>query len=431
LTPFNLLAILISLAAVFAWVNARFIRLPNTIGLLILSLLFSVGLVVLGDMGLKGSGVLTGILEQMNFSEALLNGMLGALLFAGALHLDLKDLRERRWIIATLATVGTLSSAAVVGVGSWLLFGWLGMGIPLLHALLFGALISPTDPIAVGAILRKAGVPPSLMVKISGESLFNDGVGVVLFLLLLELATGVQGHGAGMTHEALTGSGALFARVGGTLQIIGIEVGGGILAGLLLGWVTYLLLASVDNYQVEVLLTVALVTGGYALAQHLGVSGPLAMVVAGLLIGNPGRKLAMSQEVLEHMDPFWEMVDELLNAVLFVMIGLEFMILDFDSRILAAGLLIIPLVVGARGLSVGLPVAILRKWYRFSPHAVKILTWSGLRGGISVALVLSLPPGPTRNLLLTTTYIVVVFSIVVQGLTVGPFARKLEKSGMT
>jgi CPA1 family monovalent cation:H+ antiporter len=261
------------------------------------------------------------------------------------------------------------------------------------------------------------------MVKISGESLFNDGVGVVLFILILELAMGTGGHGIA-AHEAAAG-GQISSGLGQVFHLVSLEVGGGILFGLALGWVVYLLLASVDNYQVEILLTVALVTGGYALAQELGVSGPLAMVVAGLLIGNPGRKLAMSDEVIEHMDPFWELIDEFLNAVLFVMIGLEVMILDFDGRFLIAGLVAIPLVMGARWVSVGLPISILRRWRVFSPHAVKIMTWSGLRGGISVALVLTLQPGPTRDLLLTTTYIVVIFSIVVQGLTVGPLARRL------
>jgi CPA1 family monovalent cation:H+ antiporter len=426
LDAFNLLAILISLAAIFAWANARFIRLPNTIGLLILSLLFSLCLVLLGDAGWAGSDALTRILEGVDLSEALLNGMLGALLFAGALHLDLDDLRERRWVIATLATVGVLISTTVVGFGSWLLFRWLGLEIPLIHAFLFGALISPTDPITVGAILRKAGVPPSLMVKISGESLFNDGVGVVLFILILELATGTGGHGTAAAHGVVAGAGEAQLGIQQILHLAGLEIGGGILFGLALGWIVYLLLASVDDYQVEILLTVAMVTGGYALAQQLGVSGPLAMVVAGLLIGNPGRKLAMSDEVIEHMDPFWELVDEFLNAVLFVMIGLEVMILDFDGRFLVAGLAAIPLVMAARWMSVGVPITILRSWRTFSPHVVKILTWSGLRGGISVALVLSIQPGPTRDLLLTTTYIVVIFSIVVQGLTVGPLARRLS-----
>jgi CPA1 family monovalent cation:H+ antiporter len=419
---FDLLAVLITLAAVFAWVNARFIRLPNTIGLLILTLLFSLCIIILGDAGWGASERLTRIMEGVRFDDALLNGMLGALLFAGALHLDLKDLKERRWVIATLATMGVLISTTVVGFGSWILFRWLGMEIPLIHAFLFGALISPTDPIAVGAILRKAGVPPSLMVKISGESLFNDGVGVVLFILILELATGTGGHGAAAHQAAEEGQ----MMVGQVLHLVGLEVGGGLLFGLLLGWIAYLLLASVDEYQVEILLTVAIVTGGYALAQRLGVSGPLAMVVAGLLIGNPGRRLAMSAEVIEHMDPFWELVDEFLNAVLFVMIGLEVMILDFDGRFLVAGLAAIVLVTGARWISVGIPVTLLQRWRSFSPHVIKILTWSGLRGGISVALVLSLPTGAVRDLLLTVTYVVVIFSIVVQGLTVGPLARKLS-----
>jgi CPA1 family monovalent cation:H+ antiporter len=349
----------------------------------------------------------------VNFDEALLNGMLGALLFAGALHININDLRDQKWIITSLATLGVLLSTALVGVGAWWLFGLVGVEIPFMVALLFGSLISPTDPIAVGAILKNAGVPKSLQVKITGESLFNDGVGVVLFLLLLALATDGGGHPL---------------DPGQILNLLGVEIVGGLVFGGAMGWAVYRMLKTVDAYNVEVLLTLAIVTGGYALAQYLHVSGPLAMVVAGLLIGNRGRSLAMSERTVHHLDTFWELADEFLNAVLFVMIGMEVLLLHLAPGYLAAGLLAIPLVLGARFISVGLPVSILRNLRDFSPHAVKILTWSGLRGGISVALALSLPPGDTRNLLLAVTYVVVIFSIVVQGLSVGPLARKLAGS---
>jgi len=408
---FDLVAVLVTLAAVFGWVNHRFLGLPATIGLMVLSMVFSLGLVALGKAGLGDTLPLVEALERVDFDEALLNGMLGALLFAGALHIDVNDLRDQKWVIGLLASAGVLLSTFLVGAGAWVVFGWVGLSVPFVYCLLFGALISPTDPIAVGAILRSAGVPPSLLIKITGESLFNDGVGVVLFLVILEMAGG--GHGSGEIGMAQVAT------------LLGVEVVGGFLFGGLLGWVVYRMLRAVDAYQVEILLTLALVTGGYALAQALHVSGPLAMVVAGLLIGNQGRSLAMSERTVRHLDSFWELADEFLNSVLFVMIGIEVLLLEFAPAFLVAGLLAIPLVLGSRFVSVGIPVQLLKSIRSFSPHAIPILTWSGLRGGISVALALSLPPGTTRDLLLAVTYVVVTFSIVVQGLTVGLLARRL------
>jgi CPA1 family monovalent cation:H+ antiporter len=430
LDTFNLLALFITLAAVFGWFNLRYVRLPTTIGLMVISLLFSLALVVLGRAGVADTEWFTGLVATLDFDETLLKGMLGALLFAGALHIDINDLLRQKWVISLLATVGVLTSTFLVGSGAWFLFGWLGMDIPFLFALLFGALISPTDPIAVGAILRKAGVPHSLLTKITGESLFNDGVGVVLFIIILELATGVGGHGpteaAGLAAaSAHAGAEVSTITLSQVLHLLGMEVLGGLAFGGLLGWVAYRMLRAVDAYQVEIGLTLAIVTGGYALATALHISGPLAMVVAGLLVGNRGRALAMSRTTVEHLDSFWEMVDEILNAVLFVMIGVEVLLLDFPPAYLVAGLLAIPMVLLARFASVGIPVQVLKGFRSFTPHVVKILTWSGLRGGISVALALSLPPGPTRNLLVSVTYIVVVFSIVVQGLTVGAVTRRL------
>ncbi|HKJ03862.1 MAG TPA: sodium:proton antiporter [Longimicrobiales bacterium] len=416
MTTFDLASALVTLAALLAWANHRYVRLPPTIGVMVLSMLFSLALVGMGGLGFHASEVVEGLMLDVDFSQALLNGMLGALLFAGALHLNLNELREKKLEISVLATVGVLLSTAVVGVGAMVVFRALGLDVPTVYCFLFGALISPTDPIAVGAILKTAGVPQSLQVKISGESLFNDGVGVVLFILILEVATGSSGHDGGSAGASLET----------VLRLLAVEVGGGLLFGLAVGWIIYRLLRSVDNYQVEVLLTLAIATGGYSLAHALHVSGPLAMVVAGLLIGNHGRLFAMSPVVVEHMYGFWELVDELLNAVLFVLIGLEVLVLDLDARIALAGLAAIPLVLLARFASVGLPVSLIRPFVRFSPHAVKILTWSGLRGGISVALALSLPAGHVRDILVTVTYVVVVFSILVQGLSVGPVARRLS-----
>jgi CPA1 family monovalent cation:H+ antiporter len=420
---FDLLAVLITLAAGLGWLNHRFLRLPATIGLMVLSMIFSLGLVAFGKTGIADLGFLIAALERIDLDEALLNGMLGALLFAGALHININDLWDNRWVISLLATVGVLLSAVLVAGGVWFLFRWLGLEIPFVFAFLFGALISPTDPIAVGAILRKAGVPKSLLVKITGESLFNDGVGVVLSLLILEAAVGGGGHGAGAeVHEIASAGGVSLSEV---LNLLAVEVFGGFLFGGVMGWLVYRMLRSVDAYQVEILLTLALVTGGYALAQALHVSGPLAMVVAGLLIGNRGRALAMSETTVQHLDSFWELTDDFLNSVLFVMIGIEVLILDLGPGFLVAGIVTIPLVLSARFLSVGAPVQLLKRFRGFSPHAIKILTWSGLRGGISVALALSLPPGEHRDLLVAVTYVVVTFSIVVQGVTVGGMARRL------
>jgi CPA1 family monovalent cation:H+ antiporter len=406
---FNILALLITLAAAFSWVNHRFIRLPTTIGVMIISLAFSLGLVGLGKAGVGGPGVIRDMLSAIDFNATLLQGMLGALLFAGALHIDLDDLKEKKWVIALLATVGVLLSTLLVGLLSFWMFQAVGFQVPLVLCLLFGALISPTDPIAVGAILRKAGVPHSLLTKITGESLFNDGVGVVVFLVILGVASG--GHGVSTLEVA---------------HILVVEILGGLLFGGIIGWIAYRMLRSVDNYQVEILITLAIVTGGYALAQELHISGPLAMVVSGLLIGNRGKALAMSEVTVERLELFWELVDEFMNALLFVMIGIEVLILDLAPGYLLAGLVAIPLVIGVRFVSVGIPVTGLRLFRGFSDHAVKILTWSGLRGGISVALALSIPEGPNRPLLVTATYVVVLFSIVVQGLTVGRVAQRLS-----
>jgi Na+:H+ antiporter len=405
---FNLIALLTTLAALFAWVNHRYLRFPVTIGLMIISLAFSAGLVLLTWAGAVGTEPFVEILSRIRFDEAVLQGMLGALLFAGALHVKIDELRKHKLLIGTLATVGVISSTLLVGFGTYALFGLIGLDVPLIYALVFGALISPTDPIAVGAILKKAGVPKNLETTITGESLFNDGVGVVVFLVILGLATG-------------EGS----ATLGEIPRLLAVEVGGGLVFGAAMGWIVYHMLASVDQYQVEILLTLAIVTGGYAAAQALHISGPLAMVVAGLLVGNRGRSFAMSKRTVERLDDFWELIDEFLNAILFVMIGVEIIVLELDPFLGIAGLLTIPLVLSARFLSVGGPVLSLRRFGAVPAHAVKVLTWGGLRGGISVALALSLPPGAERDAILTVTYVVVVFSIVVQGLTVGPLVSRL------
>jgi CPA1 family monovalent cation:H+ antiporter len=334
--------------------------------------------------------------------------MLSFLLFAGALHVNLFDLARQKWVIATLATAGVLGATVLVGSSVFVLFWLLGLDVPFIYCLLFGALIAPTDPIAVLGILKSAGAPKSLEVKITGESLFNDGVAVVTFLVLSEIAFG---------GEQVTMS--------GVLELFAKEAMGGLLFGLAAGSIAYLMLRRVDNYQVEVLITLALAAGSYAAAEHLHISAPITVVVAGLLIGNHGRNGAMSQLTQQHLDNFWELVDEVLNAVLFVLIGLEILVLTLSAQYLLAGILTIPLVLLSRTVSAGLPIAFMRRFRSFSPGVVAILTWGGLRGGISVALALSLPAGETRDLLVTVTYCVVVFSILVQGLTLGPVVRAM------
>ncbi len=398
---FEITAILITLAALFSYFNERYVGMPSTIGLMFISLVISLGLIAMANFGLDVESRAESVLADIDFSELLLHGMLGFLLFAGALHINLGDLLQQKWIISSLATVGVLTSTLIVASFTWILLRSLGLDLPIIYCLLFGALISPTDPIAVLGILKSANAPKSLETKITGESLFNDGVGVVVFIVLLDIVRG--------GHEIDAAQVLLFF-----LQ----EVVGGAVFGLATGFVVYWMIKSVDNYPVEILLTMALVTGTYALAETLHLSAPIAVVVAGLLIGNQGRALAMSEKTCEHLDSFWELVDEILNAVLFVLIGLEILVLQFNLSYLLAGLAAIPLVLAARWVSVGIPISLLRLRREFSPHVVKIMTWGGLRGGISVAMALSLPSGPERDGILAVTYTVVVFSILVQGLTI-------------
>ncbi len=404
------IAILISLAAIFSYINYRYLKIPSTIGLLAIALLMSLGIVVLGKMGFPIETHAKTLLKGIDFNEALMQGMLSALLFAGALHVHLEELAKQKWVVAILASVGVIASTFMVGYASFYIFGFLGLDIPLIYCLLFGSLISPTDPIAVLGILKTVGASKSLETKIAGESLFNDGVAVVVFLVLLSFVGGSHGD-----------QGALDAM--GVAKLFGQEAIGGAIFGYVIGYITFRMLASIDNYQVEILLTLGLVLGGYALASAFHLSGPIAIVVAGLMIGNKGRKYAMSDKTREHLDNFWELIDEILNAMLFVLIGLEVLVLTFDSQYLLAGAVMIPVVLLIRFISVGVPVSILKLSHSFTPKIVRILTWGGLRGGISIALVLTLPAGQEREALLVITYVIVIFSILVQGLTVGKLVK--------
>lgn len=408
---FSVIAILVTLAAVFSYINHRFIGLPVTIGVMLVALAFSLGLLLLSAAGVDLESDADRILASIDFDETVLQGMLSFLLFAGALHINLDDLAQQKWVIAILSSIGLLISTFLVGFGAFYLFPLADVHIPLIYCLLFGALISPTDPIAVLSILKSLGAPKSLEIKIAGESLFNDGVAVVVFLIMLEIAAG--GEAVGVRH---------------IFELFTLEALGGAIFGLILGVATYWMLKSVDNYQVEILLTLALVSGGYALALALHLSGPIAIVVAGLMIGNQGRTFAMSDQTRDHLDTFWELVDEILNAILFALIGLELLVISLSANTILAGVLAIPLVIFARLIAVGVPVSIMKRFRTFSPRVIRILTWGGLRGGISVALALSLPPGPVREAILTITYIVVIFSISVQGLTIGPFVTRAVRA---
>ena len=406
---FDIAAICLALTALLAYLNHRFVRLPTTIGVMAIALVISLGIVVLDvlgwDFGLRQYE--ESLLKSIDFSEVLMQGMLSFLLFAGALHIDLRALHTHRFQVAMLALGGTVLSTLVVGYVMSLVLPWIGIDLPLTYCFLFGALISPTDPIAVMGILKSAGAPRSLELVIAGESLFNDGVGVVVFALLLGV---------------LEGGAPTFS--GGALLLLQ-EAGGGILFGLVLGYVTYRLLRSIDQYQVEVLLTLAAVMGGYALASHLHVSGPLAMVVTGLVIGNSGRAHAMSDTTRRYVDMFWELIDEILNALLFVLLGMEVLVLAISKELLLAGGAAILVTLLARTVSAGLPIAALERVFELPPRSSRVLVWGGLRGGISVALALSLPYGPARDVILTLTYCVVAFSILVQGLSIGTLVRRV------
>ena len=410
----NTIAILLTLSAVFSYLNYRFIKLPTTIGIMLISLVISLCILISGKLGLFDiSQQVSTLIKGIDFHTALINGMLSFLLFAGALHINLNELSKQKWVIMILATMGVASSTFILGGMSWIILNALELNISFIYCLLFGALISPTDPIAVLGILKTVGIPKTLEVKIAGESLFNDGVAVVIFLVLLGIATG--------QNEATVSSiSLLFIQ----------EAIGGAVYGLIIGGLCFYMLRSVNNYQVEILLTLALVMGGYALASALHISGPIAMVVAGLLIGNHGRVLAMSKSTREHLDTFWELIDEILNAVLFLLIGLEVLILVYHTEYFLAALAIIPVALLARYISVSIPIYLLKNVRDFSPGVKRLMTWGGLRGGISVALALSLPHGIEREVILAVTYALVIFSIIVQGLTLGSLVKHVQREAL-
>ena len=412
---FTIISIVIVLTAVFGFLNVRFLKLPTTIGVLVIAIVFS-GLLLLGrPLFPEFYNSLHDLVLEIDFTTVLLDIMLGFLLFAGAMHTHVGQLKEQMAPIITFATAGVLASTFLIGGFAYLILNWLHFDIEFIYCLLFGALISPTDPIAVLGILKEAKAPANLEAKFVGESLFNDGVGVVIFLTIFQVARGKTGE----------------IEAGEIAELFAVEVLGGIALGLVLGYLCYRILRSIDDYDVEVLVTLAVVMGGSLLAHQFHVSGPLAMVVAGLFVGNETvRNRAMSDRTEQYLDKFWELLDLLMNAVLFVIIGLEVMVLHFEDHYLLAAGLIIPAVLLARLASLYLPVKYFESRLAFIPRTHWILTWGGLRGGISIALALSLTADMHRELFIVITYCTVIFSIVVQGLTVKPLIERIHKGAV-
>nr|WP_321232683.1 sodium:proton antiporter [uncultured Psychroserpens sp.] len=410
---YEIASVLIVLSALFGYINVKFLKLPITIGLMLITIVFTIIVVAIGQFDDTLLLREKELILQIDFKTVLLDIMLSFLLFAGALHTNFNQLKIQRWPVLVFATLGVLVSTFLVGILTYYLLQLLGVNVAFIYCLLFGSLISPTDPIAVLGILKKAGAPKKLETKIVGESLFNDGVGVVVFLTIFAIA-------------AKPDAAIEFSEIA---KLFGQEVLGGIGLGLILGYITYKLLKSIDDYEVEVIITIATVMGGSLLAHHWHLSAPLAMVTAGLIVGNDTvRQSAMSEITETYVDKFWELIDVLLNTILFVMIGMEMLVLNFEFNYVIAGLIAVPLVLLCRYVSLWLPIKFFDKKLEFVKHTNLIMTWGGLRGGISIALALSLTQEMNRELFLVMTYIIVVFSIIGQGLTVEPVIKRLSKN---
>ncbi len=406
---YEAITIIVCFTAAFAYITERFTKWPTVIGITLFSLIGSLVLIFAGKLFPQVETGAKALAATINFPVLLMKGMLGLLLFAGSIQMSERELKRERIAITALSTIGTVISVGLVGLMVYGLLPLLGLHIDFIYCLIFGAIISPTDPIAVLSILRGAGIPKSLEVKISGESLFNDGVAVVIFTSLLEIAQ----HG--MNALSISDIALLFAR----------QAVGGILYGMALGYTGFRLIRPINSYQVEVMITIALVVGGYALAEWLHVSGPLAMVVAGIITGNKGRNEAMSPVSRDYLSKFWELIDEVLNAVLFLLIGLEMLLVPVNTTVMLFGSISILLLLLARWVSVAIPTRALRRWISFEKGAIRILTWGGLRGGLSLALALSISEGMGRDVFVPATYMIVVFSILVQGLTIGKVAKRV------
>ncbi|MDF4202760.1 sodium:proton antiporter [Maribacter sp. SA7] len=409
---FTIISVLVFLSAIFGYINARFLKLPNSIGLMLITILFTLAVFLIGYIDDTLINAERYIITQIDFKSVLLDIMLSFLLFAGALHTNFEQLKVQRWPILVFSTLGVLVSTFLVGTSMYYLLQLIGMEISFIYCLLFGSLISPTDPIAVLGILKKAGAPKALETKIVGESLFNDGVGVVVFLTIFQLASATE-----VAVSPLD-----------IVELFGVEVIGGLALGLALGWGTWKLMKSIDDYDIEVIITLATVMVGTLIAQKFHLSAPLAMVAAGLVVGNDTvRNSAMSETTETYVDKFWELLDILLNTLLFVLIGMEMLVLSFKTEYVIAGLLAIPLVLICRYLSLLIPIKFFEKKLDFVPRTNLVMTWGGLRGGISIALALGLSDDMHRDAFLVITYIVVVFSIIGQGLTVERLIKRVVK----
>lgn len=417
---FTIFSAVITVVALSGYANYKLVHLPDTVGITAVALLISLATVAVGQRVPQVTAWGQLAVRGLDFPDLVFHGLLGLLLFAGSLHVDVAGLARARWLVVVLATAGVLISTVLVGFAFFYVAGLAGMPLTLLESFLFGALISPTDPIAAMGLLGKAGVPPSLLTKITGEALFNDGTGVVAFVVLLGLVEGA--HGLSAVH----GAGPPVAQPGASAitMLLAQQILGGAVFGLGVGYFGILLLRSVDSYAVETLITLAMATGGYAAADALKVSAPIATVVMGLVVGS-GREYAMSELTRERLFMFWELADDLLNLILFGLMGLELTALAGTVReYLIPAATALPIVLIARYISVGVPVAVLSRFQRFEPHMVKLMSWGGLRGALSVALALSLPAGPAQELIVTATYLIAIFSILVQATTVGPLARR-------
>jgi len=411
----NLTAILLTLAATFGYINHIWFKMPHTIGLVVIALFVSFGVIVI-DLTAPSLGfqnLVSNTIASIDFSKVVMMGMLSFLLFSGALHTNLEQLNQKKLVIGTMATIGVLTSTFLIGYATYYLCFLLELGLPLSYCFVFGALISPTDPIAVLSILKNSKIPESLKVKISGESLFNDGVGIVIFTIMVAVAFG--------NDDINTLS------IGGITKLFLLEALGGALLGLVTGMVAYLAIRSIDEHNLEVLITLALVTITYSVASAIHISGPIAVVISGLLIGNHGKNFAMSKTTRDHLFKFWSLTDEVLNSILFLLIGLQVLTITFSESIGIAIAAAISIALAARFLSVAIPITFLSYLKEFTKGAIPILTWGGLRGGISVALALSLPPMPGKEVILAMTYGVVIFSIIVQGLTMGRTIKRFVK----
>lgn len=401
-------SVLIVLASLFAYINYRVLKLPSTIGIMVIAIIVSVILVASGDNFLpKTTNGLIKLVNSLDFTEVLMGAMLNFLLFAGGIHVNIKDLKEQFGPVVIFSTVGVIISTFAVAFGTFYLLPLVGIQMPFIYCMVFGALISPTDPVAVLSILKQANVSKSLETKVAGESLFNDGMAVVVFTVVLQLAIGKE---IDLNVENI---GLLLLR----------EAGGGLLLGVLLGFSASRAMRVVDDYIISVLVTLSVVMGGYLIAHELHISAPLAMVAAGLFMGNFNMRFKMKSETQDYLIKFWELIDEIMNAVLFLFIGFELLLIKDLNEYLVAGGICILIVLLARWVAIFIPTKFMAFKYRFSPQTVKVLVWGGIRGGVSIALALSIPVNEYSQIIISITYCVVVFSIIVQGLTIAKVAN--------